>query len=203
MNELSKEKIMTIKEVAEILKCSVDLIQKKCKDYFPEIIQNGKTTFLNEKQVTIIKIDIEKNPYLRQSSEVKTDMQMTLQLVEAAKYFENKYIEIKKENEIMKPKAIVYDDFIEINDLHNMSDVAKIIDCGMGRNKLFEFLRNSKVLKSDNTPYQSQVDAGYFKIKISVNTDIEKNIPVTFVTPKGIEYIKKLIKQYKSIVKVI
>ncbi len=196
MNELSKEKTMTIKELSEIFNYDESTIRKIGKELFPDIFQNGKTTYLNEMQVTAIKFKLGKNSEL-----VKTDIEMSLRIIEAAKYFENKYNDLKKENEVLKPKAIVYDDFIEINDLHNMSNVAKIIDCGMGRNRLFKFLRNSKVLKSDNTPYQSQIDAGYFKVKFSVNTDIEKNIAVTYVTPKGIEYIKKLLKSYLLIVK--
>jgi phage antirepressor YoqD-like protein len=199
MNDLTNEKTMTIKEIAYALNVTERFIQLKVKELFPDIVKNGLTTYLNEMQIAIIKNQIEKNPHLERSFEVENDTAMALKLYEAGEYFKNKYEEIKKENEVLKPKAIIYDDFIEINDLHSMADSAKIIDCGIGRNKLFQFLRDSKILKSDNTPYQSQIDNGYFKIKIKVNTDIEKNIPVTYVTPKGIEYIKKLLNQFKKI----
>ena len=45
-----------------------------------------------------------------------------------------------------------------------MADVAKTLDMGMGRNKLFKFLRNKQILDSYNRPYQRFVDAGYFKL---------------------------------------
>jgi len=45
-----------------------------------------------------------------------------------------------------------------------MARVAKIIDCGMGRNQLFEFLRDEKVLMDGNIPYQKYVDNGWFRV---------------------------------------
>jgi DNA-binding Lrp family transcriptional regulator len=55
--ELAKngEKRMTVKEVAEALGYERDTIRKKVKELFPELVENGKTTLLNELQVTAIR----------------------------------------------------------------------------------------------------------------------------------------------------
>ena len=64
MNELAKEKTMTVKEVAEIMNVSRQLISEKVKELFPEIVKNGIETRLNQIQVTKIKLKIEKNSSL-------------------------------------------------------------------------------------------------------------------------------------------
>lgn len=82
-----------------------------------------------------------------------------------------------------------------------MQAVAKVINMGMGRNKLFEFLRNNKVLMQNNQPYQSYVDMGWFRIIESKYTkpsgDIYINLK-TVVFQKGVDGIRKLIKQRRK-----
>ena len=67
----------------------------------------------------------------------------------------------------------------------------------MGRNKLFKFLRDKKILDRNNMPYQEYVDRGYFRvIEQRYNTN-NGDIKITFTTlvyNKGIEYIRKLLK---------
>lgn len=55
MNRLTTEKKMTVKEVAKILGVTKEAIRKHIRVLYPELISNGKTTYLNEKQVTEIK----------------------------------------------------------------------------------------------------------------------------------------------------
>ena len=43
-----------------------------------------------------------------------------------------------------------------------MKDVAKILDMGIGRNNLFKFLREHKVVDERNVPYQLYVDKRWF-----------------------------------------
>ena len=45
-----------------------------------------------------------------------------------------------------------------------MDKVAKSLDMGIGRNKLFEILRDKKILDRSNIPYQTYVDRGYFRV---------------------------------------
>lgn len=77
---------------------------------------------------------------------------------------QEKIEEQQKLIEVQKPKAEFYDDVVDSKDAIDMQAVAKVINMGMGRNKLFEFLRNNKVLMQNNQPYQSYVDMGWFRI---------------------------------------
>lgn len=105
------------------------------------------------------------------------------------------------ENEEMKPKAEFYDTVAESSTTFEVGIVAKILNFGIGRNKLFKFLRNEGILDPDNIPYQQYVDAGYFKVvetpygTLNGDTLVGKK---TVVYQKGIDYIRKrLIKKGK------
>jgi transposase len=45
---------MTIREFAQRLGCSSEAVKKHIRDLFPDLMQNGKTTWLDGKQQTII-----------------------------------------------------------------------------------------------------------------------------------------------------
>ena len=100
------------------------------------------------------------------------------------------------ENEEMKPKAEFYDTVAESSTTFEVGVVAKILNFGIGRNKLFKFLRNEGILNPDNIPYQQYVDAGYFRVvempygKLNGDTLVGKK---TVVYQKGIDYIRKLL----------
>ena len=96
----------------------------------------------------------------------------------------------------LQPKADFYDAAASSESLFSMADVAKVLDMGIGRNKLFKFLRDKKILQGDNMPYQRFVDAGYFKVvegkfMAGDNVVISKT---TYVKQKGIDYIRKCLK---------
>lgn len=101
------------------------------------------------------------------------------------------------ENSQMRPKAEFYDDVAGSKDAISMADVAKIINMGIGRNKLFELLREKRILQKDNTPYQRWVDDGYFIVieqKYNKSPDeIGINIK-TLVKQKGLDYIRRLVR---------
>lgn len=188
MNELTKEKTMTVKEISQVLGVTERLIQEKCKELFPEIVKNGVKTILNEGQITLIKMSLERNPHLERTFEVKTDLQMSLQLEESARYFRKKYEDAQKEIETLKPKALFFDTVADSKTAIEMSQVAKVIDMGYG---------NEKVLMSNNIPYQKYIDLEYFRVieqkfnkpdgSICVNTK-------TLVYQKGIEFIIRKIR---------
>ena len=69
-----------------------------------------------------------------------------------------------KQIQELKPKAEFFDAVTDSKDAIPMADVAKVLDMGIGRNKLFECLRSRNILMSDNRPYQKYVDAGYFRV---------------------------------------
>lgn len=97
-----------------------------------------------------------------------------------------------------KPKVEFFDAVAESKDAIEIASVAKVLNVpGVGRNKLFEFLRNHKILMRNNQPYQKYVDCGYFRIIEQKyerpNGDTCINIK-TLVYQKGVKYIQELLK---------
>lgn len=102
MNDLLTEKTMTIREVAEALNVSIELITKKIRELFPDKMETGKTTYLNETEVTAINLTIKQNPHLVQSYEVKTKLEKAL-LIKQAMAFQDELInELSTENQSLK-----------------------------------------------------------------------------------------------------
>lgn len=100
---------------------------------------------------------------------------------------------LQKQNQLMQPKAEFFDAVTDSKTAIPLGDVAKILDMGIGRNKLFEFLRQKNILTYDNRPYQKYIDAGYFRVieqKYEVNGEVRINIK-TLVFQKGIDWIRK------------
>jgi len=64
MNELTLKKTMTVKEVAKILNVTPKTVRKYVKIFFPDLMEHGKYTNLNEYQTTVIKLDMQKNQHL-------------------------------------------------------------------------------------------------------------------------------------------
>ncbi|CDX02167.1 Phage antirepressor protein KilAC domain [Desulfitobacterium hafniense] len=100
--------------------------------------------------------------------------------------------------EEQKPKAEAFDTFMDGANNQKMNIVAKSLN--IGRNKLFQYLRDKHILMADNTPYQEYIDRGYFVVKQKPITmgDETINKPQTFVTPKGVEYIRRILGERKA-----
>ena len=105
---------------------------------------------------------------------------------------------LEMQNAALLPKADFYDAVIESTDTIEMATVAKILNVGIGRNRLFELLREQKVLRDDNTPLQYYVDLKWFKCVESKYTKPDGGVFVnvkTVVYQKGIDGILKLLKE--------
>lgn len=137
--------------------------------------------------------DVLANAFIHNQTQIvpKTYKEALLALVEKIEETEK----LEAEKQILLPKAESFDLFIDGSNVQKMNQVAKAL--GIGRNKLFEFLRSQKVLMKDNTPYQRFIDNGYFVVK---ENPVKKgiyihNVTQTFVTSKGVDYIGKLLKK--------
>lgn len=74
--------------------------------------------------------------------------------------------------------------------LKRMNEVAKVF--GVGRNQMFDKLRELGILMSDNAPYQRHIEEGHFKVKQTSKNGQVYNL--TLVTGKGEQYLyKKLV----------
>ena len=119
-------------------------------------------------------------------------------LIESQKMIENLNQQVIE----MKPKAEFFDQVASSKTAIQMAEVAKVLNYpGYGRNRLFEFLRNKKVLMANNIPYQKYVDCGYFRVieqkYTKPNGDTAINIK-TLVYQKGINFIKKILDKELS-----
>ena len=98
----------------------------------------------------------------------------------------------------MKPKADFFDAVADSKTAISMNEVAKVLNIkGYGRNNLFEFLRENKVLDRWNVPYQRYVDNGWFRV---IEQHYQKNgEPIvttkTLVYQKGVDGIRKMIER--------
>ena len=123
-------------------------------------------------------------------------------ILQAMKMLQNKVQRYKEENEVLKGLT---DSFLNGKDCYDVGTYSKIISAKdpntnkiLGRNKLFQWLKDNKILMSNNMPYQNMMD--YFKV-ISVENKFNGHINnKTLITPKGIKYIyKRLLKDNKVI----
>lgn len=191
MNELTKEKLMTVKEVAEVLGLDPRTVQLKVKELFPEIVKERKTTYLNEEQVTSVKLSCEKK------FAVTTDLEKKLIIAQAMQILNDDITELRKSLTTAKPKIDFFDQVTNSKDAISIGSAAKVLHLGMGRNKLFKLLREKQILMSNNQPYQEFIDRGYFRtIEQKYTTpDGETHISIkTIVYQRGLDYIRKVVK---------
>ena len=100
---------------------------------------------------------------------------------------------LQKQNLLMQPKAEFFDAVAGSKTAISLGEVAKVLDMGIGRNKLFEILRQKHILMRNNQPYQQYVDMGYFRVieqKYEVRGEVRISIK-TLVYQKGIDWIRK------------
>lgn len=115
-------------------------------------------------------------------------------IMKAMNIMQNKIERLKEEN---KTLVGLTDSFLNGKNCYDVGTFSKIIntkDNHLGRNNLFKWLREKKMLMNNNIPYQNFID--YFKI-ISVENKFTGRIDnKTLIKPQGIKYIyNKLMKE--------
>jgi prophage antirepressor-like protein len=101
------------------------------------------------------------------------------------------------ENAKLLPKAAFFDAVTDSKSAISIGEVAKVLDVGIGQNKLFAFLRDRKILDRQNIPYQEYIDRGYFRTieqKYDVRGEVRISIK-TLVFQKGIDFIRKQLQK--------
>ena len=98
-----------------------------------------------------------------------------------------------------EPKVEFYDTVTGSDTTIDLGQAAKVLNYkGLGRNKLFQYLRDKDILMSGNTPYQKYVDAGYFRlIETTWNTPNNDSMIYlkTVVYQKGLDFLSKVIEK--------
>jgi len=101
----------------------------------------------------------------------------------------------QKQIQELTPKAENWSAFMDTKGNITMANLAKSLNIKeVGRNKLFEILRNNDVLRYNNEPYQSYVDREYFELINGVKNGFKYT--QTVVTSKGMEWINKKLKEW-------
>ena len=212
-NELSKENVMTVKEVAEALGVSTDTVKNCIRRIMPNKMQNGKTTYINEVEASCISRELKNNTKVTEqltyeaASQVKNST-TRLEILEnyksateaLVKMLEAEKAELAAENEKQKQQLIEQKPLVEgykltmsADGTYSMADTAKVLKLGYGNVTLFAKLRAFGILDKKNAPLQEYVNRGYFKVvtkPIAIGEKVE-NKTVTRVTAKGLDYIAK------------
>lgn len=178
---------MTVKEVAFALSVSERTIQRYVKKIFPDIPVERSATLLSQEQVTMIKLDLEKNKHLDNAVELpKTDLEKKLLIKQAMSFLNEEIEELKGQLEQAKPAIEFHNQVGDSTGLHTVAEVAKML--GTGRDRFFTWLRSENLLRDNNEPYQRYIESGYFKVKESPNNKHVNS--QTFVTPKGLTWLQ-------------
>lgn len=212
-----KNNVMTTKELAEQLNTRPNVITENTKKCLPnKRIENGKPTYYTKEEVTVL-LEFMKSNNNRTDLDLSdrligltTDLTPALKIKKAMELMQEGYEEelaiLKTENNKQKallieqqPKVDFYDDVTGSKDTIDMKEVAKILNIkNVGRNKLFEILRNKNILDHRNQPYQKYVDAGYFRVIESRFNLPDGEIKIslkTVVFQRGLDFIRREINK--------
>lgn len=157
-------------------------------DFAKRIIARAKTP-VGEKYLTYL-IEYEKSGI--KTIVPKSRLELAIENVELIK-------EIEAKDKLLaeaQPKVEFFDQVADSKDAIDIGSAARVLNAGIGRNSLFELLRNKGVLMQNNTPYQKYIDMGWFRvIEQKYNKPDGTNcINIkTLVYQKGLQGILKLI----------
>ncbi len=106
-----------------------------------------------------------------------------------------------KQIEEMRPKADFFDAVADSKNAISMNEVSNVLGIKwLGRNNLFEFLRDNAILDRWNVPYQKYIDCGWFRvIEQKYTKNGEEHISIkTLVYQKGVDAIRRKIEAQRS-----
>lgn len=208
MNELQNTELspvqsavnkMSTKEVADILGVDVKTVQRAVLSLDMDVERSGSshTMLFDEAQVTAIKLEIENHSKVNALTP-KTNLERQLIIQQAMQIQAEMIEELQNKVSRLEPAANFAYQLCSSKDTIEIGECAKVLNKNIGRNRLFEFLRSSNVLQSNNIPYQKYIDAGYFRVIESkyVTPNGETKISLkTVVFQKGVAYINKLLSK--------
>lgn len=216
MNEIiipeeKTENFVTTKELAEVLGVSARTIRetataKGLEGTFHTLQTKGGKQSLrvfSEEEATIIKMEIQKHHNLasRQIDTVTTAAEEDQMIAQALIILQRRIQDANKEIARLKPAAEFAYQICSSKDAIDIGNCTKVLNRNIGRNNLFEFLRNRKVLQQDNIPYQKYIDSGYFRVietKYTIPSGETKISLKTLVLQKGVAYINKLLREKEN-----
>ena len=211
MNEMVEElankwevaqRTMTTKELADVLGVDVKTIQRAVDSLDINVARVGSnhTMVFTEEQATAIKIAIENHSKVNALTP-KTTLEKQLIIQQAMQLQQEMIAELQDKVAKLEPAAEFAYQICSSKDAIDIGNCAKVLNRNIGRNRLFEFLRNKNILQQDNIPYQKYIDSGYFRVietKFVIPSGETKISLKTLVLQKGVAYINKLLKEAEA-----
>lgn len=220
-DNLQGEYVITLKEITDLIGVRHDKSMLKVEELAYE---DGFGTLskidivYNDKGQTIPTYQFTKKQAIAVGARLNTSMLMKvinrLEELELSKQFKipqtfsealllaSKQAEqIEYQNKLLleqKPKVDFFEAVTGSKDTIDMGSVAKVLNRKIGRNKLFDFLRENGILMSNNVPYQKFCDSGYFRVIETKYTKPDGSTHIglkTLVYQKGVNYINKLLER--------
>lgn len=137
-------------------------------------------------------------PSIRKTGSYSVNVPKTF--AEALRLAADQQEQLEKQQKLIeeqKPKVEFFDTVAGSKTAIEMKEVANVLNFDkLGRNKLFQILRDNGILTRKNQPYQKFIDCGYFRTIEQEWQDSygETNISIkTLVYQSGVDYIRKLL----------
>ena len=181
---------MTIKEIAESLNVSERVVQITCKKLVPNIVKNGITTFLDEGQVTAIKLELESHHNLEGTFEVSTELEMYLLDKKVQQWKDNKILELTEKNKLLEHKNSI---LMHVSKVYTATEIAKELDMRSAQ-ELNQKLEDMGIQYKVNETWVLTAEyagSGYFDIKQNV-LDSGKVVYDRKITQLGRDFIVNL-----------
>lgn len=185
---------------------AIELYKNFIEDYFKTKAENKvmEKTLIEEKQFLI-----DRKKFILGSMFMEQDENKRMDFFKENETISNKIKEIdivlSKENliEQLQPQLSIADKFTNVDGYYDIGTFSKILKVkNMGRNNMFEWMREQKILMNNNQPYQKYID--YFKVLPVENKFNGKMNYKTMIKANGVKYIfERLIKDKKIIPKSI
>jgi prophage antirepressor-like protein len=129
-------------------------------------------------------------PSIRKTGSYQVKEMTRLEWIKACLKLEEDNLALAEQAKLDAPKVESYNKLMDSTGFLAVGDVGNILN--IGRNMLFAKLRAMRVLMNNNRPYQKYVTAKWFVVKTIVTNGLNRT--QTFVTPKGLDSIRKIVR---------
>ena len=199
MNELTTEKMMTTKELAEYLNVSERTITDTAKKigvestFAPFQTSGGiqKKRVYTEAQATAIKLELQKHHNITDRTAIDTignDLEGELLVQKAMAYQQQKIEMLQSQVNTMTPKAIAYDEYVDRGKFCNFRDSANYL--GVRQTDLMALLNSGYIYKNSMGEYRCYAEYNeYFALRPYTRGETTRQ--QLMLTMKGLEYFGK------------
>lgn len=181
-NNVKDLKLFTERGYLKLVKSFTDDLSWKVQDLLVESYFKLKEIALSAKQNYLLDI-------LAAEDELSRAVAMNKYEIGYVRPLEN---DVKR----MQPKEDFYDSVTQSESMLDVGQASKVLNYeGLGRNNLYKYLRDKKILNSKNIPYQQYLNSGYCKLVETSWVDPETQqlailVKVVFFQ-KGIDWLDK------------